>query len=136
MNIVLWSTYVPWNGQEAGTQMGVGALWARRASPAFHTLAKDMSLNRGETHFTLGLRPCIISSFLLYKLYLRPPLKITQLRPCGLEWRFNVCFISWTTQSKRGCDDTFSFPITTRYNQWLSYCVNCILLLYQVLLIY
>ena len=33
--------------------------------PAFHTLTMDMSLNRGVTHFTLGLRSCIISSFLL-----------------------------------------------------------------------
>ena len=41
----------------------------------FHTLAKDMPRNRGATHFTLGLRPCIISSFLL-QIYLRPPLKI------------------------------------------------------------
>ena len=32
---------------------------------AFHTLAKDMSLNRGTIYFQLGLRPCIISSFLL-----------------------------------------------------------------------
>ena len=31
-----------------------------RTPPAFHTLAKDMSLNRGETHFTLRLRPFII----------------------------------------------------------------------------
>ena len=33
----------------------------------------DMSLNRGTTHFTLGLRPYIISSLLLL-IYLRPPL--------------------------------------------------------------
>ena len=33
--------------------------------PVFHTLAKDMSKNRGATHFTLGLRPCIILYFLL-----------------------------------------------------------------------
>ena len=50
----------------------------------FHTLAKDMFLNRGATHFTLGLRPCIISSFLL-QIYLPPPLKITQLRHCARE---------------------------------------------------
>ena len=30
--------------------------------PAFHILSKDMTLNRGETHFTIGLRPCIILS--------------------------------------------------------------------------
>ena len=55
--------------------------WGRAPpQPAFHTLAKDMSLNRGATHFTLGLRPCIISSFILH-IYLRPNVKITQLRP-------------------------------------------------------
>ena len=37
------------------------------------------SLNKCAIHFSLGPRPCIISSFLL-QLYLRP--KITQLRPC------------------------------------------------------
>ena len=31
---------------------------------AFHTLAKDISLNRGAIHFQLGLRPCFISFFL------------------------------------------------------------------------
>ena len=43
----------------------------RAPPPAFHTLARDMSLNRGATHFTLGLSPSIISSFLL-QVYLRP----------------------------------------------------------------
>ena len=42
----------------------------------FHTLAKDKSLNRGATHFQLGLRSCIISSFLLY-IPVPPSLKIT-----------------------------------------------------------
>ena len=45
--------------------------------PAFHTLARNMSLNWGGTHFQLELRPCIISSVLLW-MYLRPPLKINQ----------------------------------------------------------
>ena len=27
--------------------------------PALHTVAKDMSLNRDATHFTLGKKPCI-----------------------------------------------------------------------------
>ena len=66
-------------GRQSRAQLGRGALWAP-APPAFHTLAKDVS-NRGETHFTLRLRACIISS-LLVKMYLRPPLKITPLRPC------------------------------------------------------
>ena len=44
----------------------VGALGVRAPPPAFHTLAKDMFLNRCPTHFTLGLRPCIISSFLIW----------------------------------------------------------------------
>ena len=48
--------------------------------PAFHTLAKGMSLKRGKTHFTLGLSPSIISTFLL-QMYKRTPLNITQLRP-------------------------------------------------------
>ena len=60
----------------SGTQLG-GRRMGRAPPPAIHTLAKDMSLIRGATHFTFGLRP----SFLL-KIYLRPPLKITQLRPC------------------------------------------------------
>ena len=42
-----------------------GAIGGGTPPPEFHTLAKDMSPNRGATHFTLGLRPCIISSFLL-----------------------------------------------------------------------
>ena len=48
--------------------------------PAFLFLARDMFLDRGATHFTLGLKPCIISCFPL-KIYLRPPLKINQLLP-------------------------------------------------------
>ena len=48
------------------------------ATPSkFHTLAKTCLL----THFTIGLRPCIISSFLLQIYLPPPPLKITQLRP-------------------------------------------------------
>ena len=38
------------------------------------------ALGSGVTYFTLGLRPCIISSF-LWQIYLHPPLKFTQLRP-------------------------------------------------------
>ena len=45
--------------------------WGRAPPPAFHTLAEDTPLNRGATHFTLGLRPCTISSFLL-QIYLPP----------------------------------------------------------------
>ena len=51
------------------------------ATPAVHPLTKDISLNRGAFYtFYNGLMPYIISSFLLL-IYLRPPLKITQLRP-------------------------------------------------------
>ena len=39
-----------------------GRYWG--SPPAFHTLAKDMSLNQGATQFIFGLRTCIISSFL------------------------------------------------------------------------
>ena len=73
-----------------GAQLGGGGEGC--ATPAIHTLAKDMPRNRGATHFTLGLRPCIIPSFLLH-IYLRPPLKIwapmsslamlTLLYPCS-----------------------------------------------------
>ena len=66
--------------------------WEGRRSLEFHTLAKDMSLIRGATHFTLGLRLCIIYSSLL-EIYLRPPLKITQLRPCN-QLSLNLTFIS------------------------------------------
>ena len=55
----------------------------RPPPPAFYTLAKDMSLNRGATHFTLGPRP---------------PLKFTQIRPCS----FHVSWLlakSWNFRS-------------------------------------
>ena len=52
----------------------------RAPPPAFHILAKDIFLNRGATHFTLGLRPCIISSFLL-QIYLLPPLQNYPVAP-------------------------------------------------------
>ena len=59
-----------------------GGRWWRRTPPLeFHTWTMEMSLIRGATHFALGLRSCIISSFLL-QIYLRPPLEIPQLRPC------------------------------------------------------
>ena len=44
---------------------GVVGAGGARPPPTFHILTKDMSLNRGATHFTLGLRQCIISSFLI-----------------------------------------------------------------------
>ena len=48
-----------------------GWRWGRALPPAFRTfVAKDMSLNRGTSHFTLELRSCIISSF-LFQIYLR-----------------------------------------------------------------
>ena len=45
----------------SGVQLGGRGRWGRAPPPAFHTLAKDISLN---TQFTSGLWPCIISSFL------------------------------------------------------------------------
>ena len=53
--------------------------------PAFYALAKDMSLNRGATYFTLKLRPFIYSTFLLL-IYLCSTLRITQLRP----WKCSI----------------------------------------------
>ena len=44
-----------------GRNLGVGA----PPPSAFYTLAKRMSLNKGATHFTLGLRPRNISFFIL-----------------------------------------------------------------------
>ena len=34
--------------------------------------AKDIALNKGATHSTIGLKPCIIASF-LFQIYLPPP---------------------------------------------------------------
>ena len=45
-------------------------------APAFHTLAKDMSLHRGTTHFTLGLIHAL-SHPSHHKDTYAPPLKIT-----------------------------------------------------------
>ena len=50
-----------------------------RAPPAFHTLTKNMFLNRGGTHFTPGLRLCIISSS--YYKYTCAPLSNYPVRP-------------------------------------------------------
>ena len=54
-----------------------GGRWGLVPPPEFHSLAKDMSLNRGATHFKLGLRPCFISSILL-QIYLVAPLIISR----------------------------------------------------------
>ena len=51
--------------------------------PAFHTLVEDISLYRGATHFTPGLRPCIISSFLLQINLRPPPSKLPSCTPGG-----------------------------------------------------
>ena len=48
-----------------------GALGAR-APPGFHTLAEEMSLKRGVTHFTLGIR-----SFMIYPSYYKYTFKFT-----------------------------------------------------------
>ena len=82
-----------------GCNWGVGAL-GRAPPPGFHTLAKDRS-----THFTLGLRPCIISSFLSL-IYLRPPLKITQLRPCleSLNYAHDLSPLISPFKNNRDCE--------------------------------
>ena len=51
-----------------------GATGGRAPPPAFHTLAKDISLNGGATHFTLRLKPCISSSFLIINIPTTPSL--------------------------------------------------------------
>ena len=63
-----------------GAQLGVGC-WELATPSCISYFCQEHVSNRGAIHFTLGLRPCIISSFLL-QIYLRPPLKFTQLRPC------------------------------------------------------
>ena len=64
----------------AGAQLEEGGTGDAR--PLLHfILAKDMSLDRGgATLFQLGLRLRIVSSF-LFQIHLRPPLRITKLRP-------------------------------------------------------
>ena len=62
---------------------GGGELGAR-SPPAFHILAEDMSLSIGVTHFTLGLRPFIIPSFLL-QIYLVPFYKLTSCAPVVID---------------------------------------------------
>ena len=47
----------------------MGWRWGR-APP--HTFTKNMSKNRSATHFTPGLRPCIISSFLITNIPVPP----------------------------------------------------------------
>ena len=44
---------------------GGGGAGSARLLPAFHTMALAIALNRGALHLTLGLRQCIILSFLL-----------------------------------------------------------------------
>ena len=70
-----------------------GAGGARSFLAEFQTLAKDMSIDRGATHFTLGLRPCIISSFPL-QICLRPPLKLSSCAPGHQDVFVPVC-IDW-----------------------------------------
>ena len=65
----------------SGSQLGGRGRWRRAPTPEFRTLA----FNRWATHFTLWQRPCITSAFLL-QIYLRPPLKLTQLRPCCYQY--------------------------------------------------
>ena len=49
--------------------------------PAYNTFAKDMSLNRGATHFALGLRVVYLIRPIINIPAPRPPLKITQVAP-------------------------------------------------------
>ena len=67
-----------------------GERWGRAPPPAIHTLSKEMSLNKGATHFTLGPRPCIITSL---QIYLRPLSKLPSCAPAIegdiLTWNFN-----------------------------------------------
>ena len=62
---------------QTGAQLG----WGRAPPPAYHTLAKDMSLIRFATHFTLGLKPCIIPSYLYYKYTCAPPSQNYEVAP-------------------------------------------------------
>ena len=62
---------------QGATDGGVGGgRWERSPHHAFYTLANN---------FYTGLRPYIISSVLL-QIYLRPPLKFNQLRPCSFQF--------------------------------------------------
>ena len=62
---------------------------------AFHTLAKDMSLNRGASHFTLGLRPLSRPSF--YKYTCAPLSKLPSCAPVIVtnSWRPNMLLSIW-----------------------------------------
>ena len=87
----------------AGARLGEGALGAA-SPPAFHTLAKDISLNKGATRFTLGLRQCIISSFLL-QIYLCPPsqnYQVVALHPHSLTHTPRQCLF-FQVQESWGC---------------------------------
>ena len=62
--------------------------------PAFHTMATDMSLNRGATHTYYTWTEAMYFLILyLIDIYLRPPLKITQLRPWSVVGMLNNLII-------------------------------------------
>ena len=69
-----------WYFQNLQRRNWVGGAGAR-VPPAFRTLAKDMSL--AVTHFTLGLRPCIISHPSYYKYTCAPRSKLLSCAPPG-----------------------------------------------------
>ena len=73
-------------------QLGWGH-WGRAPPPAFHTLAKDMSLNRGATHFTLVL------SHPSYFKYTCTPL--SKLLSCAPGSRTSVIFQAITIESRK-----------------------------------
>ena len=71
---------------QQGTTGGGGGLRAR-APPAFHTLAKDMSLNRGATHFTH-----VLSHPIYYKYTCAPLSKLLSCAPSGT---ISMTILAW-----------------------------------------
>ena len=65
----------------AGAQLGGGGRLRRAPPPAYRTLSKDMSLNRGVTHFTFGIKAMYYIFLPIINIPAPPPLKINQLRP-------------------------------------------------------
>ena len=64
-----WLSHFPRRVRPSSIRLSRGATrggrWGRAPPPAFRTLAKDRSPKRGETHFTLYLRLCFITSLVL-----------------------------------------------------------------------
>ena len=90
-----------------GRNGGGGARGAR--SLLHFTKAKGMSLNRGATHFTLGLRPCIISHPSYYKYTCAPLSKLPSCAPdqdtahlltTSIWWHYLVGIIWFSAKKK------------------------------------